>query len=74
MAATIVEQPDLVVTRRDSLLPDDYASLGTHANYDAFPDGRLLMVRPLAATAMQRDRLFVVVNWPQLIEPNRPGR
>ena len=37
MAAGIVEQPELVVTRRDSLFPDAYARAQTLGNYDVFP-------------------------------------
>jgi hypothetical protein len=43
-------------------------------DYAVFPDGRFLMLRSLASTAPRRDRLFVVVNWPQLIEPAKANR
>jgi serine/threonine-protein kinase len=71
MAATVVEQPALAVARRDSLFADVYAAQGTHGNFDVFPDGRFLMLRPLATPTSQRERLFVVTNWPQLIESSK---
>jgi serine/threonine-protein kinase len=68
MAAGIVEQPELAVTRRDSLFADTYVRSQTLGNYDVFPDGRFVMVRSRTPSGAARDRLFVIVNWPQLIE------
>jgi serine/threonine-protein kinase len=72
MSASIGERPELAVTRRDSLFVDTYIRNTTHTNYDVFPDGRLLMLRAVGPTATQRDPLFVVLNWPQLIEKAAP--
>jgi hypothetical protein len=74
MAASIAEQPTLSVARRDSLFAGAFAAAATQVDYDVFPDGRFLMLRSLAPTTPRRDRLFVVVNWQQLIESNKSTR
>jgi serine/threonine-protein kinase len=75
MVATILEKPAPAVTKRDSLFIDRYDRVAWHGGYDVFPDGkRFVMTRPAKTAGENSDRLFVVVNWPQLIgKPGRPN-
>jgi Tol biopolymer transport system component len=65
MAATVVERPQLAVTRRDTLFADKYSqAASTGTAFDVFPNGReFLMLKGNSV----KPQLFVVVNWPQLI-------
>jgi Tol biopolymer transport system component len=68
MLATIVERPSLAVTRQDTLFTDIYQVNGTHADYDVFPDGRLLMLRGVNSARAARATPNVVINWHRLLE------
>ena len=68
MVATVTERPALAVTRRDSLFVDRYDRYARNATFDVFPDGRrFVMTRSLDTRGGDASRLFVVVNWPQLV-------
>src|SRR5262249_25102045 len=73
MAATIVEHPDLAVTRRDTLFPDIYARQVSHSAYDVFPDGRLLMTRDAAPTTFTGTQVYVVMHWQKMLERATPA-
>ena len=68
MVATVAERPALAVTRRDSLFVDRYDRYVRNPTYDVFPDGkRFVMTRSLDTRGGDNAKLFVVVNWPQLV-------
>jgi serine/threonine-protein kinase len=68
MVATVVEQPALAVTKRDSLFIDRWDRSTIHGGYDVFPDGKwFVMTRP-AKTNGKPPALYVVMNWPQLVQ------
>jgi hypothetical protein len=73
MAASIVEQPDLAVTRRDTLFPDIYARQVSHAAYDVFPDGRLLMTKDAAQQTITGTQAYVVMHWQKMLERATPA-
>jgi serine/threonine-protein kinase len=67
MVATVVEQPALAVTKRDSLFIDRWDRATERGGYDVFPDGKhFVMTRP-AKTNGKPPSMFVVLNWPQLV-------
>jgi hypothetical protein len=68
MAAAVADRNGLTITRRDTLFRDIYRRYSFHPAYDAFPDGRLLMVRALTATANTGPPVFVITNWPQMLK------
>jgi hypothetical protein len=69
MSATIVERPSIAVVRRDTLFTDVYDRTESHADYDVFPDGRLLMRRPSSRTpAKDPVAPVVIINWQRLLE------
>lgn len=61
MSATIVERPELDVSRRDSLFPDPYARSSIRANYDVFPDGNEFIF--VANRAARGGSIFAIANW-----------
>ena len=67
MAATIVDKPVLAVSRRDTLFRDIYTRSEGHAAYDAFPDGRLLMLRTADPTSRERVTPLVIMNWQRML-------
>ncbi len=60
IAASITEQPELAVQRRDTLFADVYLRNGSHSNYDVFPNGREFL---MLLEESSRSTLYVVVNW-----------
>jgi dipeptidyl aminopeptidase/acylaminoacyl peptidase len=74
MAATIVERPVLTVSRLDTLFNDIYQQTAAHANYDVFPDGRLLMMRSINSANVAPVTPVVVVHWQRLLENATPNR
>ncbi len=61
MSATIVERPELDVTRRDSLFPDPYSRGILRMNYDVFPSGNeFLFVQNRTASV---SALHAIANW-----------
>jgi len=68
MAATIAGGATPSVARRDSLFIDRFDRQLGRIAYDVFPDGRtFVMTRAIGQQASDLSRLFVVVNWQQLI-------
>jgi hypothetical protein len=65
MSAEIIDRPALAVGRRETLFNDTYVRFVSHATYDVFPDGRFVMVRPLADAVTERGKVYVLINWPQ---------
>ena len=60
MKATIEREPELSVSRRDSLFPFVATALLAHANFDVMSNGDLVMVQRIPEG---RTRLFAHVNW-----------
>jgi len=64
MAASIVEQPSLAVTRRDSLFEANLVSDGT--NLAVLPDGRFVVAIGGASFTASAYRIAVLSNWQSL--------
>jgi hypothetical protein len=69
VSVEIAEKPAVTIGKREVLFADKYVRFGVHTTYDVFPDGRFAMVRPLASHAPDRDKLYVIINWPQAERP-----
>jgi len=69
VSAEIAEKPAVTIGKREVLFADRYVRFAVHTTYDVFPDGRFAMVRPLASHALDRDKLYVIINWPQAERP-----
>lgn len=64
MFATIATSPELAVTKRDSMFADPYRREGKAVQYDAFPNGDLLMLKRNAFSGLHPT---VVMNWTGLL-------
>jgi Tol biopolymer transport system component len=76
MAATIAEQPELAVSRRDVVLPEFATeSGGTLAewDYDEMPNGAMLTTLPVAGVKQEPWQLVVLTNWQQLLKRRPAG-
>jgi Tol biopolymer transport system component len=63
LAATIVQHPQLDVTRRDSLFVDRFNRYVPYAAYDVFPGGREFLV---TSGPDVQSTIFVILNWQSL--------
>ena len=63
MFATISRTPELSVVKRDSLFADSYRREGKAVQYDAFPNGELLMLK---RDERSEPRPTIVTNWTRL--------
>jgi hypothetical protein len=70
MSASIAEQPELSVTRRDTLFVDEFLRNPDHQSYDVFPDGRELL---MLGQERSESKLFVVVNWTEELKRRLRG-
>jgi serine/threonine-protein kinase len=64
MFATIATTPELGVVKRDSIFADPYRREGRAVQYDAFPNGDLLMLK---RNERSEPRPTVVMNWRALL-------
>lgn len=64
-AIDFVAAPQPSVTNSRSLFPDrfDNPQAGNHTGYDAFPDGRLLMLQSSADQSSEGTKIVMVFNW-----------
>jgi serine/threonine-protein kinase len=67
IAATLQDAPAFGPLRQDTLFADHYLRSANHANYDVFPDGRFLMVRPYVLMKRVGATLYTIMNWQQLL-------
>jgi serine/threonine-protein kinase len=65
MFATIVTSPELNVAKRDSMFADPYHREGKAVQYDAFPNGDLLMLKRNERSEL---RPTIVTNWTRLLK------
>ena len=64
MMASLMETPQLAVTRRDTLFVDTYARNISETNFDVFPSGNeFLFFKSVASVSM----LYMVVNWQSML-------
>jgi eukaryotic-like serine/threonine-protein kinase len=64
MFATIATSPELNVAKRDSMFADPYHREGKAVQYDAFPNGDLLMLKRNERSEL---RPTIVTNWTRLL-------
>jgi hypothetical protein len=64
MFATIATTPELSVIKRDSLFVDQYRREGKAVQYDALPNGDLLMLKQNEGA---QQHPTVILNWPRLL-------
>ena len=69
MFATVTATPQFAVVKRDTLFTDSYRKELKAVQYDAFPNGDLLMLKPDGRSSAQP---VVVVNWPELLRQQKP--
>ena len=64
-AVDMVAGPQPSLTNLRSLFPDRFDSpqAGSHTGYDAFPDGKLLMLQSTSEKDGGRSKIVVVLNW-----------
>ena len=64
-AVDFVADPQPSVKNGRSLFPDRFDSpqAGSHTGYDAFPDGKLLMLQSTNEKDGGRTKIVVVFNW-----------
>ena len=69
-SASIVQRPEFVVTRRESLFVDTYLADAEGINYAVTPDSRGFLM--LSGTSQPNPtRLEVMLNWPSLVARTR---
>ena len=76
MAATIAEQPELAVSRRDVVLPEFAAESGgmlAEWDYDEMPNGAILTTLPVTGVKQEPWQLVVLTNWQQLLKQRPAG-
>ena len=69
MLATLTPSSEVAVAKRDTLFVDAYRKENKAVQYDVFPNGELLMLKPENGSG---GRPTVMLNWPELLR--RRGR
>ena len=70
MLATLTTGSEVSVAKRDTLFLDAYRKENKAVQYDVFPSGELLMVKPENRSG---GRPTVVLNWVELLRRRGPG-
>ena len=65
MRAVLSSQSTFTAQKRDTLFADDYRKEVKAVTYDAFPDGRTLLMQKRAGQSSREPTM--VFNWPELV-------
>ncbi|WP_411279239.1 protein kinase domain-containing protein [Gemmatimonas sp.] len=64
MMASLVETPQLAVTRRDTLFVDPYSRASGETNFDVFPNGNEFL---FFKSVESRNKMYMIVNWQSML-------